>query len=266
MATPAHCLACFEALDAHLSPRRSPPLSLSEIESSYAQWQQENGSSQATDASSEEPRGAKKPSSSSSSTSTTTTTTTTSEYSSVAAAAAASSSTPLFVTWNTLPPPSSSAAADPSLRGCIGTFEAQPLETGVPEYALIAALHDTRFRPVTARELPALQVAVTLLTDFEPVADKYDWEIGTHGIKISFGDPQQQQRRYGATYLPDVAAEQGWTQDEALYSLVRKAGWGGPRAAWKELELAVTRYQGKKTTLDYAEYRKWKDWEASRRQ
>jgi uncharacterized protein (TIGR00296 family) len=163
------------------------------------------------------------------------------------------------VTWNTLSPGGGSGS-DVSLRGCIGTFEAQPLSTGLPEYATISALHDTRFPPVTKRDLPRLQAAVTLLTDFEDADDAYDWDIGTHGIRLSFSDAG---RRYGATYLPDVAAEQGWTKDEALYSLVRKAGWAGGRSGWKALDLKITRYQGRKASLDYPEFKKWREWLAT---
>lgn len=38
---------------------------------------------------------------------------------------------PLFVTWNTV-----NSRGHRSLRGCIGTFEAQPLSSGLQEYAL----------------------------------------------------------------------------------------------------------------------------------
>jgi AMME syndrome candidate gene 1 protein len=68
-------------------------------------------------------------------------------------------------------------------------------------------------------------------------------------------------KRYGATYLPDVAVEQGWTKEETLLSLMRKAGWSGRREKWKEVgDLKVVRYQGKKESVDYEEYRKWRDW------
>jgi uncharacterized protein (TIGR00296 family) len=156
------------------------------------------------------------------------------------------------VTWNTVEDDD-----DVSLRGCIGTFESQPLDVSIPEYAVISAIHDTRFSPISAKELPDLQVAVTLLTDFEEVSDAYDWELGVHGIRLSFRDGG---RRYGSTYLPDVASEQGWTKEETLFSLTRKAGWSGSRSRWKELELKVTRYQGKKVSLEYPAYKQWRDW------
>jgi uncharacterized protein (TIGR00296 family) len=122
-------------------------------------------------------------------------------------------------------------------------------------------MHDMRFSPVTARELPTLEVAVTLLTDFEDAADAEDWEVGTHGLRLSF---HYHGKRYGSTYLPDVASEQGWTKEETLVSLMRKAGWMGKRDRWRDVELKVVRYQGKKETAEYAEYKAWRDWEEKR--
>lgn len=40
---------------------------------------------------------------------------------------------PLFITWNTI-----SSRGNKSLRGCIGTFDAQPLSSGLKSYALTA--------------------------------------------------------------------------------------------------------------------------------
>jgi uncharacterized protein (TIGR00296 family) len=160
---------------------------------------------------------------------------------------------PLFVTWNKVTPHTT-----PRLRGCIGTFESQPLSSGLSSYTLTSALSDTRFNPITLSELPRLEVSVTLLTDFETCSDPMDWELGVHGLKVSF---YHHHRRYGATYLPDVAVEQGWTKEETLLSLMRKAGWLGKRDRWREVgDLKVVRYQGKKESVDYDEYRKWKDW------
>jgi uncharacterized protein (TIGR00296 family) len=162
-------------------------------------------------------------------------------------------SSPLFVTWNKRPSPNSSY----TLRGCIGTFESQPLPDGLASYALTSALYDTRFRPMTGPELPNLEVCVTLLTDFETCTQgPLDWEVGVHGIKISF---YERNRRYSATYLPDVAVEQGWDREETLESLVRKAGYSG-RKGWKELEMDVVRYQGRKESVEWEEYKEWREW------
>ena len=61
---------------------------------------------------------------------------------------------PLFVTWNTR----SSRPGRPSrLRGCIGTFEPQPLRDGLAEYALISAFRDSRFKRIEEWELENLE-------------------------------------------------------------------------------------------------------------
>jgi uncharacterized protein (TIGR00296 family) len=98
---------------------------------------------------------------------------------------------------------------------------------------------------------------VTLLTNFEPASTPTDWSLGTHGLRISF---THHNRRYGATYLPDVAVEQGWTKEETLVSLMRKAGWSGKKDEWKMVDLKVVRYQGKKVSLGYREWKEFHNW------
>ncbi|AEO59917.1 hypothetical protein MYCTH_2308596 [Thermothelomyces thermophilus ATCC 42464] len=295
MASVEHCLYCFETLAAHLEGRK--PMTLSEVQKSWAEYVRSTAAADAADSSklskrlpalrrvTEDSSSSSSSSSSASSASTSTLSLGPStpetpvssdsalaedgqaaeaeaeaeagqDVAAAAAAAAASQITesPLFVTWNTV---SSRAGGGHSLRGCIGTFEPQELDEGLSSYALISALQDTRFRPVAARELPSLEVAVTLLTDFEDAADPMDWELGTHGLRISF---HHHGRRYGATYLPDVAVEQGWTKEETLVSLMRKAGWVGKKDRWTEIQLNVVRYQGKKESLGYAEFKRWRDW------
>lgn len=120
-----------------------------------------------------------------------------------------------------------------------------------------SAFDDTRFHPIARRELPTLECGVTLLTNFEPIADPMDWAIGTHGLRISF---THNSRRYGSTYLPDVAREQGWTKEETMVSLMRKAGWTGRKEDWSKVELNVVRYQGQQVRLDYKAWKEWRDW------
>ena len=120
-----------------------------------------------------------------------------------------------------------------------------------------SALEDHRFAPVSLSELSSLSVSVTLLMTFTPCSHAFDWDLGTHGIRISF---QYHGRRHGATYLPDVAVEQGWTKEETLVSLMRKGGWNGRRSEWRDVKsLQVVRYEGKKASLDYSEWKKWRD-------
>ncbi|CAN0297307.1 unnamed protein product, partial [Ectocarpus sp. 13 AM-2016] len=48
-------------------------------------------------------------------------------------------------------------------------------------------------------------------------------QIGVHGIVIKFNDDRGSS--YSATFLPEVAAEQGWSRKVTLSRLVRKAGY-----------------------------------------
>ncbi len=99
---------------------------------------------------------------------------------------------------------------------------------------------------------------MTLLTDFETAPTPTSWTIGKHGLRISF---TLTSRRYGATYLPDVPVDQGWTKEETLISLMRKAGWAGRKDEWRKVaDLRVVRYQGKKVSLKYDEWMSWRRW------
>lgn len=57
-----------------------------------------------------------------------------------------------------------------------------------------------------------------------------------------------------ATYLPEVCAEQSWSKEECLRSLMRKAGYSG--VVTRELlnSVRVTRYQSSKHSLFYDDY------------
>ncbi|EGC42319.1 conserved hypothetical protein [Histoplasma capsulatum var. duboisii H88] len=189
---------------------------------------------------------------------------------------------PLFVTWNTL-----SSTGHKSLRGCIGTFEPHELAAGLKTYALTSAFGDTRFPPIPSSLLPSLSCSLTLLSSFETCSHPLDWVLGTHGLRISF---IYRGRRLGATYLPDVAVEQGWTKEETVESLMRKAGWegyssnsGGGRVArrflrgsmnssasannargkpWEDdvSDFKTVRYQGLKASAAFAEWQEWRKW------
>jgi uncharacterized protein (TIGR00296 family) len=149
---------------------------------------------------------------------------------------------PLFVTWST--------GKSKDLRGCIGTFQSSELETQLPEYALFSALKDSRFKPISPKEILSLNVSVSLLINFEKGKDAMDWEVGKHGIRIQFGF-------YRATFLPHVATEQGWDKITTLKYLIRKAG------CFDDLEdvidkIELTRYQSIVAEVTYEEYKKEK--------
>ena len=133
------------------------------------------------------------------------------------------------------------------------------IHDGLREYALkrylrvliSSALSDSRFSPITASELSSLQVSISLLTNFQKREDLHDWTVGEHGIWIEF-DLGSGKRT--ATFLPEVAQEQGWTRQETLESLLRKGGHCGTvtREIWASVQL--TRYQSLKESMDYDEY------------
>ncbi|XP_078268730.1 nuclear protein AMMECR1 [Rhinoraja longicauda] len=151
---------------------------------------------------------------------------------------------PLFVTWK--------IGRDKRLRGCIGTFSAMNLHSGLREYTLTSALKDSRFPPMTREELPRLFCSVSLLTNFEDVGDYLDWEVGVHGIRIEFINEKGSKRT--ATYLPEVAKEQGWDHTQTIDSLLRKGGYKAPISNDFRKTIKLTRYHSEKMTLSYSEY------------
>jgi uncharacterized protein (TIGR00296 family) len=177
---------------------------------------------------------------------------------------------PLFVTWETR---SRWPGGSPRLRGCIGNFEPLPLDAGLREYALISGLKDSRFNPIEEKELSRLQCSVSLLTEFEDAEDYLDWDIGTHGIYITFAAPSSTRRSFrltssrllSATYLPDVIPEQGWTKQEAVDSAIRKAGWDGAIDDEFRYKISLRRYQSMRVIVTWQEYIAWRSDELRRR-
>jgi len=106
--------------------------------------------------------------------------------------------------------------------------------------------------------------SVSLLINFETCADPLDWSRGVHGIRIVFAHPQSaSRRRLSATYLPDVCTDQGWTKDECLESLMRKAGYdpgysrgsSNSNTGWRSVQgLKVERYRALKGRISYDGY------------
>ena len=118
------------------------------------------------------------------------------------------------------------------LRGCIGTLEpSSSVYEVVSHRAASAALEDTRFpHTVTVEELPFITVEVSVLTPPRPVKSAEEIVIGRHGIILSVGWNR-------ATFLPQVAPEQGWDRETTLRHLAQKAGL--PAEAWKKAEYQV---------------------------
>jgi hypothetical protein len=113
-----------------------------------------------------------------------------------------------------------------NLRGCIGRMAPdRPLAALVSAMALQAAFEDPRFGPVTLKELPDLEIEISVLTPMKPVSGPEAIIIGRDGVLLQKG-------KRSAVFLPQVAPEQGWGRDEMLNHLAMKAGL--PAGAWRE--------------------------------
>ncbi|MCD5390621.1 AmmeMemoRadiSam system protein A [candidate division NPL-UPA2 bacterium] len=123
----------------------------------------------------------------------------------------------VFITINT----------DGALRGCIGRHESDlPLYQTVAQMAVSAACRDPRFPPLRSEELNEIKIKVSVyLMPPTEIKSLEEFEVGKHGIII-------EKAGASATYLPEVAKEQGWTKEETLSSLCQKAGL--PPDAWRE--------------------------------
>ena len=113
-----------------------------------------------------------------------------------------------------------------NLRGCIGYIRAQkPLYQTIREMAIAAAFQDTRFDPVTEKELKEIDIEISVLTPLKKIDTVEEIEVGRHGIYIIKGI-------YSGLLLPQVATEYGWDRKTFLEHTCTKAGL--PDDAWKE--------------------------------
>lgn len=115
-----------------------------------------------------------------------------------------------------------------TLRGCVGTFKPTTDLAGALPEVVHAALADPRFaaHPITATELPSLNIEISLLSELTPVSDAVRELVpGVHGIVVRLGD------RSGC-FLPAVASQRGWSAKEFLSNCcTMKAGLPGD--AWR---------------------------------
>lgn len=117
------------------------------------------------------------------------------------------------------------------LRGCIGYIEAyKPLHKTIEEMAEAAAFRDPRFPPVSEKELPELDIEISVLTPLRKIKDVNEIEVGKHGIYIKKG-------WYSGLLLPQVATEYGWDRQTFLEHTCMKAGL--PPNAWKDKDTEI---------------------------
>jgi AmmeMemoRadiSam system protein B/AmmeMemoRadiSam system protein A len=141
-----------------------------------------------------------------------------------------------FVTLYDVSKPEQAAGNKLKLRGCVGNIDPRvPLVTLAPQLALSSAFEDPRFPPLKVTELRGLRIEISVYrTGLVPIASAEEFETRTHGIVLRVGGAE-------ATFLPQVAAEQGWDTTATLENLCLKAGLR--RDAWKSREARLFVYQ-----------------------
>lgn len=125
-----------------------------------------------------------------------------------------------------------------NLRGCIGHLEAvQPLVRDVTDNAYAAAFRDPRFAPLAHRELPDLEIHISVLTPPEPMSFTSEADLlaqirpGIDGLILTDGQAR-------GTFLPSVWESLPQARD-FLNQLKRKAGL--PTSHWSD-RVQVARY------------------------
>ncbi|MFH0781219.1 MAG: AmmeMemoRadiSam system protein B [Pseudomonadota bacterium] len=113
-----------------------------------------------------------------------------------------------------------------NLRGCIGEITpTRPVYEAVMQRAIDSAVHDYRFSPVSKDEFEQLSFEISALTPSRSVPSYRDIVLGRDGVVLHKNDRS-------AVFLPQVAPEQGWSLEEMLSQLARKAGL--PANAWEK--------------------------------
>jgi AmmeMemoRadiSam system protein B/AmmeMemoRadiSam system protein A len=120
------------------------------------------------------------------------------------------------------------------LRGCIGHVIARvPLFKCVLDVARSAAVHDSRFPPVSASELGDLTYEISVLTAPEPTTPE-EVVVGRDGLIMSRGP------RSGLL-LPQVPLEWHWDRTQFLDATCRKAGL--PKGCWQDSETEIKSFR-----------------------
>jgi AmmeMemoRadiSam system protein A len=116
------------------------------------------------------------------------------------------------------------------LRGCVGQVENPgPLADVVARSAINAALHDSRFPPISAGEVASLEIEISVLTAPERILPEAI-VAGLHGLMVVRGSSK-------GLLLPQVATQRKWSGQRLLEETCIKAGLA--RNAWRDPETQV---------------------------
>jgi AmmeMemoRadiSam system protein A len=121
------------------------------------------------------------------------------------------------------------------LRGCIGQLSPETELCRVVQHCVIsAAVEDTRFLPVTKKELAELNIEISVLTPYRRIQQIEEIEVGRHGLYIAQGC-------FRGLLLPQVATENGWDRITFLKQTCRKSGL--PDSAWQDPKTAIYTFE-----------------------
>jgi AmmeMemoRadiSam system protein A len=90
--------------------------------------------------------------------------------------------------------------------------------------AYASATSDPRFPPVTERDVPRLDLEISVLSPLRQIRSVDEIDVGRHGLVVKGGG------RHGLL-LPQVATEAGWDSETFLGYTCEKAGLS--RDAWR---------------------------------
>ncbi|MGH7597352.1 MAG: AmmeMemoRadiSam system protein A [bacterium] len=117
------------------------------------------------------------------------------------------------------------------LRGCIGYVEeSRSLLEALQETAISAASRDPRFEPLSAGELPQVEIEISVLSPLGKITSPAEIMPGKHGVMVRLGPHQ-------GLLLPQVALHHNWEASPAgvetfLEHVCQKAGL--PAEGWKD--------------------------------
>ena len=108
------------------------------------------------------------------------------------------------------------------LRGCMGLLEAESLAGAVVRAGELAARSDPRFNALRPELLSQIELEVSALGPFVPIASGEEFEPGRHGLLLTHGFNR-------GLLLPQVATKYAMGRVEFLEALAEKAGLDAQR-------------------------------------
>ena len=115
--------------------------------------------------------------------------------------------------------------------------------------AKVSATEDSRFvfNRITSKELDSLNIEISVLSKLQKTDNPLSLRLGTDGIYIKNG-------MTSGCFLPQVAAETGWSKEEFLsYCCSHKAGLTPD--AWKDKDTEVFLFTAEIFSANYKDIR-----------